>query len=195
MCSLLLILLLCLPDPAVLAQARPDDEIQIGIEKTGQVTIVDVSVSVAATPRQTWAVLTDWDNLASFMTNVKASSLIAQSGNTVRVKQTGRAKFWPFSFDIEIEREIELFPYERIQFRLLGGDFDKMEGAIHLVADATGTRIVSHTESIPRFWIPPLIGPIMIEREMRDQFREIIGEIARRAAAGTAVPGAGDGTK
>jgi len=193
--SLLLILLLCLPASAVLAQARPDNEIQIRIEKIGQVNVVDVSISVPATLQQTWAVLTDWDNLTNFMTNMKASSIIARSGNTVRVKQTMRAKFWPFSFDIELEREIELFPYERMQFRLLGGDFDKMEGTVHLVAEATGSRIVSHAESIARFWIPPLIGPIMIEQEMRDQFREIIDEIVRRATAGTVVPDADNSTK
>lgn len=192
--SPLLILLLCLPGQVVLAQAQPDDDIQIKIEKIGQVSVVDVSISVPATPRQTWAVLTDWDNLTSFMTNIKASRIVARSGNTVRVKQTLRAKFWPFSFDVELEREIELFPYERMQFRLLGGDFDKMEGTVQLVVDPAGTRIVSHAESIPQFWIPPLIGPIMMEHEARNQFREIVEEIARRTGAGTTAPAA-DGAK
>ncbi len=186
--ALPLIVLLSLPGTAVLAQARPDTEIRITIEKIDQVNVVDVSVSVPATPQQTWAVLTDWDNLNSFMTNVKASRIIARSGDTVRVKQTVRAKVWPFSFDIELDREIELVPHERMQFRLLGGDFDKMEGTVRLVADATGTRIMSHVESIPRFWIPPLIGSIIIELETRDQFRQIIDEIARRVAAEAAVP-------
>jgi len=58
-----------------------------------------------------------------------------------------------------------------------------MQGTVRLIAEAAGTRIVSHIESIPRFWIPPLIGSIMIERETRDQFRQIIAEIARRVAA------------
>ena len=185
----LLILLLGVFAPAVLAQAPPDNEIQITIEKIGQVSVVDVSASVAATPQQTWAVLTDWDNLTGFMTNIKASRIVARSGDTVRVKQTVRAQVWPFSFDIELDREIELFPYERMQFRLLGGDFDKMDGTVRLVADPSGTRIMSHIETIPRFWIPPLIGTLVIERETRDQFRQIIDEIARRAAAETAGPG------
>ena len=192
--SPLLILLLCVPAPTARAQAPPDKDIQIKIENIGQVSMVDVSISVPATPKQTWEVLTDWDNLTSFMSNIKASRIVARSGNTVRVKQTLRAKFWPFSFDIELEREIELFPYERMQFRLLGGDFDKMEGSVQLVAETTGTRILSHAESIPRFWVPPLIGPIMMEYEARNQFREIIEEIVRRTSAGSAGPAA-DGTK
>jgi hypothetical protein len=158
-------------------------------------SIVDVSAPVLATPQQTWGVLTDWENMTGFMTNIKASSISARSDNRVRVKQTLRAKVWPFSFDIELEREIELFPYERMQFWLLSGDFDKMEGTVRLIADPAGTRIASHIESIPRFWIPPLIGPILIEQETRDQFRQIIDEINRRVAAETAVPGAGDSTK
>ena len=190
--TLLLVVLLSLSGPAVVAQAPPDNEMQITIEKIGQVNVVDVSVSVPATPQQTWAVLTDWDNLTSFMTNIKASRIVARSGDTVRVKQTVRAKVWPFSFDIELDRGIELFPYERMQFRLLDGDFDKMEGTVWLVAAPTRTRIMSHVESIPRFWMPPLIGPMIIERETRDQFRQIIDEIARRGATVTTVPNAND---
>jgi len=185
-----LLLIVLLSGPAVLAQTRPDNEIRITIENTGQMNVLDVSVSVLATPQQAWAVLTDWDNLASFITNIKASRIIARSSDTVRVKQTVRANIWPFSFDIELDREIELFPYERMQFRLLDGDFDKMEGSVRLVADPMGSRIISHIESIPRFWIPPLIGPIIIERETRNQFRQIIDEIARRAAAEAVVPAA-----
>ena len=192
--SPLLILLLYFPGLSVLAQAPQDKDIQIKIEMVGQVSVADVSISVPATPRETWSVLTDWDNLAGFMSNIKASRIVARSGDTVRVKQILRAKFWPFSFDVELEREIELFPYDRMQFRLLGGDFDKMEGTIQLVADPAGTRILSHAESIPRFWIPPLIGPIMMEYEARNQFREIIAEIVRRSGAGADVPVA-DGPK
>ena len=87
------IVLMSRPGTAVLAQAPPDTEIRITIEKIDQVNVVDVSVSVPATPRQTWAVLTDWDNLNSFMTNVKASRIIARSGDTARVRQTVRAGF------------------------------------------------------------------------------------------------------
>ena len=188
--ALVLIVLLILPGPAVVAQVPPDNEIQIAIEKIGQVNVVDVSVSVLATPQQAWAVLTDWDNLTNFMTNIKASRIIARSGDTVRVKQTVRAKVWPFSFDIELDREIELFPYERMQFRLLDGDFDKMEGTVRLIADPPVTRILSHIESIPKFWIPPLVGSMIIERETRDQFRQIIDEIARRGETLTTVPNA-----
>jgi len=194
-CVLLLILLLSLPGPNLLAQVGTDSEIQVSVEKVGKVNTVDASVFVPASPQQTWSVLTDWDNFAKFMTNVKSSRIIARTGNTIQVKQTVRAKVWPFSFDIEFEREVELFPYERMQFRLLAGDFEKMEGTVRLIADPAGTRILSHVESIPRFWIPPLIGPILIEQETRDQFQQIIDEVARRVAAETLVPGAEDSTQ
>lgn len=189
--ALLLTLLLGLAGPAVLAQTPADGEIQITVEKVGSADVVDVSVFVPATPRQTWSVLTDWDNLPAFMTNIKASRIIARNGNTLRVRQTVRANVWPFSFDIELDREIELFPYERMQFQLLGGDFEKMEGTVRLIAEPAGTRILSHIESVAKFWIPPLIGPVIIARQTRDQFRQIIDEIARRVAAEAAAPDAG----
>jgi hypothetical protein len=187
--TLLLILLLCI-FPAAPAQAQPEDGIEIRIEKAGRVRVVDANIFIPATPLQTWAVLTDWDNLAGFMTAFRAISIVSRSDSAVRMKQTVRATFWPFSFDIELEQELELFPYEKMQSRLLGGDFDQLEGTIHVVADRAGTRIVGHTEFVPRFWIPPVIGPMIIERKMRQQFQDVINEIARRNTAGTA---AGEG--
>ena len=184
---LLLILSLCLPGQAVLAQAPPEDPIHIRIDKVGQLRVVDTTVSIPATPQQTWAVLTDWDNLASFMTTFKAIDVVSRSSHAVRMKQTVRASFWPFSVDVELEQELELFPEEKIMVsRLLGGNFDALGGTIRLLADGAGTKLVAHTEFVPQFWIPPLIGPMIIERKMRQQFQDIIDEIARRAAA--AVP-------
>jgi len=63
--ALLLIVLLSLPSPDVVAQAPQGNEIQVTIEKIGQVNVVDVSVSVLAAPQEAWAVLADWDNLTS----------------------------------------------------------------------------------------------------------------------------------
>jgi hypothetical protein len=183
-----LLLLLFFPASAVLAQGVQDDGIQITIEKVGLVSVVDASFSVPASPRQTWAVLADWDNLTRFMTAFKAIEVVSRSDDAVRMRQTVQARLWPFSFEINLEQELRLFPYARMQSRLLGGDFDMLEGTIRLVADPAGTRIVSHTEFVPRFWLPPLIGPMIMERKMRNQFRNVIDEVARRTAAGAALP-------
>ena len=186
--ALLLNVLLSLPGGASFAQAQNQDGIRISVEKVDQVNVVDVSVSVPASAKQTWAVLTDWDNLPRFVTGIKASRIVASLGDTLRVKQTVRTEVWPFSFDIELDRVIELFPYKGMQFWLLGGDFEKMTGSVRLIEEPAGTRILSHIESIPRFWIPPLIGPLIIESETRDQFSQIVGEIVRRTGGAAAAP-------
>lgn len=186
--ALLLIVLLSFPASPLRAQIQAEDDIRIRVEKFGQVNVVDVNVVVPATAKQTWAVLTDWENLPRFVTGIKASSIVARLGDTLRVRQTVRTEVWPFTFDIELDRVIEVFPHKGMQFWLLGGDFEKMAGSVRLIEEPAGTRILSHVESIPRFWIPPLIGPLIIESETRDQFRQIVGEILRRTVGAAAVP-------
>ena len=45
---------------------------------------------------------------------------------------------------------------------------------------AGGTEIVHHAESEPPFWVPPVIGPAVIESDTRARFLELRREILRR---------------
>jgi hypothetical protein len=54
-----------------------------------------------------------------------------------------------------------------------------------LIASFEGTEVVHHAESEPPFWLPPLIGPAIIESETRTRFEELRAEILRRKAVAT----------
>ncbi|MGE5668899.1 MAG: hypothetical protein ACM338_11965, partial [Betaproteobacteria bacterium] len=49
-----------------------------------------------------------------------------------------------------------------------------------LTAEGDATRITNHGRFIPDRWIPPLIGTLMLEAEVRKQFAELRAEILRR---------------
>jgi hypothetical protein len=102
----------------------------------------------------------------------------------VVVYQRGRASRGPFTFTFETVRRIRLRPFEEIEGKLLSGTMKKSEGVTRLVAEGKGTRIVSHGEFIPDFWLPPLIGVKVIEMETRGQFEGVVREIARRSDGG-----------
>ena len=59
----------------------------------------------------------------------------------------------------------------------------KLEGDTQLKIEGDSTRIAYHGDSIPGVWIPPIIGKIFIENELREQFRDIRNEVARRKQA------------
>jgi len=44
-------------------------------------------------------------------------------------------------------------------------------------------RISHHGEYVPKRWLPPLVGPAVIESETKKQYGEFVAEIARRSAA------------
>jgi uncharacterized membrane protein len=166
------------------AEALNDKNIVIKIEINGQNVIVDANLTVNATRRQVWDVLTDFEHMSQFISNLKESTVLERTADKVKIAQRGAANFGPVSFSFESTREIQLTPYDKIRSHMISGNLRKLEGMTQLVDEETQTRIVYHTDSIPGVWIPPLVGKIFIEHEVREQFQEMLDEIGRRKLAG-----------
>ncbi len=178
--SLLLFMLPALFIVTAFADSQQDERIEIKVQVTGENVIVDLSLLVPATRQQVWAVLTDFDHMASFISNLKESKVISTSADTLKVFQRGSAKYGPISFQFESTREMQLAPFDKIQSHMISGNMRKMEGTTQLVDEGAQTRIIYHTDSIPGVWIPPIVGKVFIEHEIREQFREIRNEIIKR---------------
>lgn len=163
-------------DPA----PAPAEDIKVVVQTKGDELHVDAEFPVPATPQETWAVLTDFEHMAEIVSNLQVSNVLARSDDTVRVAQKGKAPYGILSFAFDTVREIRLTPYEKIRSRLISGSMKKLEGTTELIPDGNGTRVVYRSVSVPNAWIPPLIGPAFIERETREQFREMRKEILRR---------------
>jgi carbon monoxide dehydrogenase subunit G len=178
--------LLCLLLSALLlmaeAWANPqnDSDIEVKIRIDGKDVIVDLNLLVPATRQQVWAVLTDFEHMAGFISNLKECKVLNASGSSLKIFQRGSAQYGPVSFAFESTREIQLTPYEKIQSHLISGNMHKMEGITQLIDEGEQTRIRYHTDSIPGVWIPPLVGKVFIEHEVREQFQEIRDEIIKR---------------
>jgi hypothetical protein len=50
-----------------------------------------------------------------------------------------------------------------------------------VIEDGDAIHILNSGRFIPEVWVPPVIGPAVIEAETRKQFEEIRSEIRRRA--------------
>lgn len=175
--KLLLALLWLLP---TCAAALPLGDIEVRIQVDGATVHVDVSLAVAATPSEVWAVLTDFPHMPEFISNLSSSQILSHQGNLLTVAQKGNASVGPLSFEFESVREIRLSPYELIRTHQLSGNLKKFEGTTELSPENGHTRIHHHSDSISSVWIPPLIGPKFIASETREQFAEMRQEILRR---------------
>jgi carbon monoxide dehydrogenase subunit G len=178
--TLLLILWSVLSMTAVHADQKHDEDIDIKVQVTGENVIVDLSLVVPASRQQVWAVLTDFDQMASFVSNLKESKVISNSGDKLKIFQRGSANYGPISFPFESTRDMKLTPLDKIESHMISGNMRKMEGTTQLVDEGGQTRIIYHTDTIPGVWIPPIAGKVFIKHETREQFQEMRNEILRR---------------
>lgn len=172
-------LLLSLPCTSV--QAQPVD-VQVVLQD-GKV-VLDVTASVAAEREQVWAVLTDYEHMAGFVSNLKSSAVIGHEGGALQVEQSGEARHGLLHFAFHSVRSVELVAPQEIRSHLVSGDFKSYEATTRLTAPDSGhTLITFHGEYVPNRWVPPGIGPSLIKSETGRQYDELIAEIRRRQGA------------
>jgi hypothetical protein len=174
--SFALALLLALARPA---QAAGED-IAVEVQKNGNEIAVSVDCPVTAPLAIVWEVLTDYDHMARFITNLQESTVRSRDGDTLQVFQKGSASRGLLTFSFENLREIRLVPRREIRSRLISGNLKSSEFTTRVVDKGGEVHIVNNGRFVPDVWVPPLIGPSVIEAETRKQFEELRAEILRR---------------
>lgn len=171
--------------PAAAVPAPENQDIEVKVTKNGAEVIVDVDCPVAATLAITWEVLTDYDHMAEFLSNVQSSTVQTRDGQILHVHQKGKAQRGLLSITYENLREVELVPLQEIRSRLISGDMKASAFTTRVVNDGTMVHIVHSGRYTPKIWVPPVVGPALIEAETRKHFGELRGEILRRHALRT----------
>jgi hypothetical protein len=180
-----LVALLAAPTRAA-SPVRTADDIAVAVRKHGNEVLVSVDCPVRAPRAIVWQVLTDYDHMARFVTNLKVSELRERTGNTLEVYQSGRAARGLISVSFENLREIRLVPQQEIRSRMISGTLKSSEFTTRIVDGGMEIHILNSGHFVPNVWVPPLIGPAVIEAETRRQFEEIRAEIQRRSALASA---------
>lgn len=161
--------------------AQDDDGVNLSLNIDGDEVHLDISAVIEAKPREVWAVFTDFEHMADFVSNLKSSQVIARnSSNSMTVEQHGQAGSGLLSFSLDSIREIQIKPFESIRSRLLSGSMRKFDGITRLTEEGGKTRVSYHSDAISGVWIPPVIGRKLIEDEAREQFSQMLQEVLRR---------------
>jgi carbon monoxide dehydrogenase subunit G len=176
-------LLVALLFMATQGQCAQDRDVTVKAEKKDGILIVDAELTVAAGPKECWAVLTDFDNMAAFLRGMEASRVTKRSGNVLEVVQKGRAPYGFMSFAYESIRQITLTPYEEIRSHGIGGSVKQYEGVTRMTGEGDSTRIVYHAESVPGVAVPGMLLISFVRGATQRQFEDMRSEILRRKAA------------
>ena len=152
------------------------------MKKDGPTVVVEVDCPVAAPIEVAWEVLTDYDNMTSFLPNLEVSHVEARNGNSLQVHQKGKSGRGPFAIHYDNLREVDLVPMSEIRSRLISGDLKASIFTTRIASDESRIHIVNTGRYIPNMWVPPMLGPSIIEAETKKHFELIRAEILRRSA-------------
>ena len=176
--------------PVAGLRAAADQDIEVRVKKNGAEVAVDVDCPVNASVAVTWEVLTDYDHMSEFLSDLQHSSVQARDGHTLQVYQKGKAERGLLSITFENLREVVLVPNQEIRSRLISGDLKASAFTTRVVDDGTLVHIINSGQYTPKIWVPPVIGPTLIEAETRKHFGELRNEILRRNALRAKAPSA-----
>jgi len=175
--------------PPVALAAPPDSrDIAVAIHRDGEAYVVDVAFSVDATLQEAWSVLTDYDHMSEFVSNLTMSRIIHRASDSLEVAQTSHLKIGFIDLKFDTVRKVEFVPLQEIRSKLVRGGMKKSAFTTRLAAEGDMTRITNHGRFIPDRWIPPLIGIPMLEAETRKQFAELRAEVLRRKGSKSTNP-------
>lgn len=163
------------------ADAQPlVSDSDVRVVRSGGSFTVDLTLYAPVAPAPAWAVLTDFEHMSDFLSNLTSSEVTERSDSLLKVSQKGVARYGLFSAKFESIREIRLSPPHEIRAHGVGGNIQRMESLMQLQAEGEGTRMTYHAEVMPGFWFPPLIGPALVRHDTAGQFSALLREMIRR---------------
>jgi len=179
-CCIGLTALACFASGGAFAQGKsPVRSIDVAQTDDGYVATV---VMAAAVPSSiAWDVLTDFDNMAKWVPNLKESKIISRDGNTMTIEQKGTARFGLLSFPYTSVRKMELDPQKTIQATQVSGNMKRLMSLMKVSADGTGTRLDYRLEMVPSSIASAVLSPDFLKNELTEQFTAIVGEMVRRS--------------
>ncbi len=158
-----------------------EPEIRVSVEKSGGAFVVDADVDLPYPVRTVWEVMTDFDNMAGILSNLKSSRIVRRKETGLVVQQEGTAKYGPFSYNFSSERKIHLEPMKRILARQISGNAKRFESLVDLAQTGSGTMVHYHAEIEPDSAIARMFGAPFVQHEVEEQFHAMAGEMGKRS--------------
>ena len=158
-------------------------EVTVKVERQENAFQVEANLLVAVDKGVAWQVLTDYDNLASFVPGMRSSRIVSAPGEPLLLEQKGESGFLLFRVPIEVVSRVEEAPLNAIRFQSVSGTLKNQKGEWALERHDHATRVSYRANITPGFALPPLIGPAIVSRDVRIMVESVAREMLRRADA------------
>lgn len=168
---------------ALLAAVDPAVAETLEVERSGRVMQVQANIEVDAPAGLCYAVLADFDRLADFVPQLESSQTVSRPGEPLRLRQVGRTSVAFSDYVIDVTLAVTVDPPRRIDFTRVAGNLERMDGYWQVAGDSNHCTIDYRAAIEPAFWVPPVIGPLLIRRQVERQLDGVVAEIARRVGS------------
>lgn len=158
------------------------DEIKVRTALTadGKAVQVTVALVLQVDPDVVWAVLNDYENMPRFVPDILAARLISAGPGTKRVEIEGVARLLFLEIPTHTTLDVMYRPDGSVAIDSVAGNLGT-HGVIRLHGDGPYTRVAYDVVLTPDFWLPPVIGDLLIGRQITRQFEGVVAEMHRRA--------------
>ena len=171
---------------AIAASASADEAVRTDVTRSGAVVQVRSTIEAAAPGVLCYAVLADFDRLAEFIPGMQSSTVVSPPGEPLLLRQVGRTTVGFIEYGFDVTLAVNEDPPRRISFSSVAGNLRQMQGSWQVEGDALRCRIEYRADIEPAFWVPPVVGPLLMRRQIEQQIDGLVAEIERRARAGVA---------
>jgi hypothetical protein len=145
---------------------------------------VQLEARVAAPPAAVWATLTDFPRLHRLSPALQLSQDLGPDPEGHRLVHTrSHICVWIFCRDLEQVQRMRPGPGWRLQAETLpeSGDFRSGRMVWRLAAEGAATRVQFSARLQPAFRVPPLLGPLVVQRGLRGYALEALEGVERAA--------------
>ena len=140
---------------------------------------------IAAKSTAVRALLTDYAQLTRLSQTLQSSEIVEQIPGRQRIKLLFHTCVLIFCRDIAKTEDVYTEPNGDIVTFALPEESDSLRARErwHIVPEGEGTRVEYTAEMVPRFFVPPLIGPVIMKSKIRRELRASVERLERLTAS------------
>ena len=151
----------------------------VHISDQGGTLVMDITYQVPVSPRDAWAVLTDFEAMPRFIPNLESSEVLLRTGKTLQVEQKGSLSLGMFPIHYDSTRQIELAPYQTIHSHTLSGN-TRLDSVMQLSPSGNGTLLSYHATAVADLPVPNSLISSYMGEMLETQFKAMGQEMLRR---------------
>ena len=138
------------------------------VSREGDSYSLSVTALIEAPPAQVYRSITDFSNLPAINPSIEESAVLESQGHRHRVHSVIRVCILVFCKRVEQVQDVTLVDSRTIVAVMVpgAGDFRTGEARWKLTTDGVATELLFTETFEPDFWVPPVIGTWLIEREL-----------------------------